>query len=144
MKKNLLSVFVLVFLFCSCSSLSFFSCPYQLYEGKVSFLEDSENIFLNFSFLNDSEKSVESFTISFSLCSSDDSETSFLDSSEKCELGILPHEERDFEIDITERIRESWGEENFSEALRVENLYVRSIRYSNGSFWTDPYGMYGN
>ncbi|MCR4822049.1 MAG: hypothetical protein K5873_04145 [Treponema sp.] len=145
MKKTFIFSFILFFLFLglsSCGSLENLTCPYVISNARVELCDyESEKCFtrMNFSLLNDSSKDIEEFTLSFMLYDSE-GKNPFITSNNfvsKCKWNVKAGENLDFTISLDPYISLLP-----QEPFLLDYLYVRSISYSDGSKWNDPYGMY--
>ena len=143
--KNKSSFFLIsaIFLcFVSCTTTESLSCPYLLAHPQVKLgAEDEIQHFagMNFSLFNDSEKIIERFTVSFMLYDSE-GKNPFVGSNcivSRCDCHILPGAVENFTISL-----DSFISVVPEEPYLVDFLYIREIRYSDGSSWSDPYGMY--
>ena len=87
----------------------------------------------------DSGKDIESFSISFMIYDSDGNNP-FISSNcivSKCEWKVGAGEIIDFVVDLDHYISVVPAE-----PYKVDYLYVREIRYADGSSWKDPFGMF--
>lgn len=147
--KKLKSVFAaltafacLTCLFSSCVTAGAFSCPYTVTSPRVelSSPEDSRSLAgMRLSFFNGADKTVESLTLSFMLYDSDGSNP-FLGSNcivAKCGQEVPPFSDIELVVELDPYISAVPDE-----PYTVDYLYVREIRYDDGSVWSDPYGMY--
>ena len=132
----------LLFFFTSCGTTDVLSCPYVIANPCVELgeIDNQQSIAgMHFSFLNESEKDIDSFTLSFMLYDSD-GKNPFIGSNcivAKCDWSVRAGAFLDFIISL-----DSYISVVPDEPFVVDYLYVREIRYSDGSQWRDPYGMY--
>lgn len=144
MKKNKLRFLFWGILLCfvSCETTESLSCPYVLAnpEVKLGESDDSQRFAgMSFSVFNDSEKVIERFTVSFMLYDSE-GKNPFVGSNcivSRCDCHILPGAVEKFTVSL-----DSFISVVPEEPYLVDFLYLREIRYSDGSSWSDPYGMY--
>lgn len=148
MKKKLLCIgyFISVIListgFAACETTDNFSCPYIISNPHVEMgeFEDKHKFAgLHFALFNDSEKEIDSFVISFMIYDSAENNP-FVCSNcivSKCEWNMKPGALIDFVINLDHYISVVPDEPYI-----VDGLFLREIRYSDGTVWKDPYGMF--
>ena len=129
-------------LFTGCGTLEAATCPYVISNPRVELSDDGDDYNfagMHFSLLNGSDKILSSFTISFMLYDSEGNNP-FVGSNcvvSKCEEEMQPESVGDFVIDLDPYIS-SVPDEPYA----LDYVYLREIRYADGSLWKDPYGMY--
>ena len=150
---GILTAIFLVFF--SCCTTDALSCPYLISNPRVVLGEKNENVEsddtdeqtvenykfvgMHFSVFNDTKKIVKNFTVSFMLYDSDGNNP-FIGSNcivSKCEQEIPSEEVSDFVINL-----DSYISEVPNEPYVADFIYLREIKYDDGSVWRDPYGMY--
>ncbi len=137
---SVMALFVAALL--SCGTVDSLSCPYVISNPHVELgeLEDSYNFAgMHFSLFNESEKTIEDFTMSFMLYDSDGNNP-FIGSNcivSKCTWKMNPGAVTDFVINLDPYIS-SVPEE----AYLIDYIYLREISYTDGTSWKDPFGMY--
>lgn len=135
-------LFSLFGVFTSCETTDALSCPYLISNPRVELGEkDGSHKFagMYFSLFNDSDKTIDNFTLSFMLYDSDGNNP-FLGSNcivSKCDWNMTAGSIVDFIINL-----DSYIAVVPDEPYIVDYLYVREINYVDGSKWKDPYGMY--
>ena len=141
-KCFVVSLPLLLSLLLSCTSMESLTCPYLIENPRVE-LGESEGSYkyagMRFSLFNESEKTIENFTMSFMLYDSDGN-SPFLGSNcivSKCKWRIQPGAENDFVISLDPYISVLPDE-----PYQIDYIYLREICYSDGSSWKDPFGMY--
>ena len=137
--------------FFSCCATEALSCPYLISNPHVAIRENPEKsgdeeknddykfAGMHFSVFNNTKKNVKNFTISFMLYDSDGNNP-FIGSNcivSKCEQEISPEQVSDFVINL-----DSYISVVPDEPYVADFIYLREIRYEDGSVWKDPYGMY--
>lgn len=141
MRKTVL-IFVLFLFFSGCSSFRFFECPYTIVDSSIRVFSEhgSENsCTLLFSVQNNSNKTIEAFTVLFKVYDSDgislvpDSGSIVARICADIPPGYLHNS-------IVHFLPEILCSEN--DDYSVDSFYVREIQYSDGSTWNDFYGMY--
>ncbi|WP_296323256.1 hypothetical protein [uncultured Treponema sp.] len=144
MKKKITLLFLAFFLISliSCETTESLSCPYVLAKPHVE-LGENENMHyfagMYFSLFNDSDKTIDSFTISFLLYDSDGNNP-FIGSNcivSRCDCQLFPQRMENFIISL-----DSFISLVPEEPYITDFIYIREIRYSDGTSWKDPYGMY--
>lgn len=129
-------------IFSGCSTTDFFSCPYVIANPRVELGklgETHEFAGAYFTLFNDSEKTISKYTVSF-LLYDDEGNNPFIGSNcvvEKIAAETLPHESKDFVISL-----DSYLSTVPDEPYEIDFIYLREILYSDGSVWSDPFGMY--
>lgn len=128
--------------FSSCASTDAFSCPYVIENPRVE-LGKKEDIceFAGacFTVYNGSEKTISDYTISFMLYD-DAGNNPFIGSNcviEKIALEEKPYEAREVIISL-----DSYLSVVPDEPYTIDFMYLREIHYSDGTVWSDPFGMY--
>ena len=135
-------VFVFSFAFFSCETTDSFSCPYLISNSHVELgeKEGAHNFAgMYFSLYNESEKTIDNFTMSFMLYDSDGNNP-FVGSNcivSKCAWCIAGGAVTDFVINLDPHLSVVPDEPYI-----VDYIYLREIQYTDGSSWKDPYGMY--
>lgn len=144
--KIFFSLFQLIFVFgffgCSTTDNQSFSCPYIISNphvelGKKSNVHEFAGTY--FTFYNDSDKTVTEYTVSF-LLYDDEGKNPFIGSNcvvEKIAMEQKPHEAREAIVNL-----DSYLSVVPDEPYVIDFMYIREIRYSDGSSWSDPWGMY--
>ena len=136
-------VFLMTLILTACSSTGLFSCPYVISESCVK-LGEYEDVYslagMHFSFLNDSVKDVDSFTVSFTLYDSEGNNPFTCSNCivARCERFLESGEEVEVVIDL-----DSYVSGVTEESYIVDFVFIREICYSDGTKWKDPYGMFG-
>lgn len=143
LNKTLFSLLI-SFLICnglSCSNFSTKTAPYLISGQMVT--EDSRDYEMagfDFSFFNKSEKTVSSFTLVFYLFDEDGnppiSGKNSITLQVKETVGPLEKLEMCASID-------KYLTYVPSEPFTADFIYVSKIAYTDGSQWSDPYGLYG-
>jgi len=139
------SLMILILLagsFASCVSADNFSCPYQISNPRVEighFEESHEYAGLHFTIFNDSTKDIDSFLLTFTVYDSDEKNPFNCSNCivSKCEVFLASKSSIDSVVSLDKYISEIPDEPYI-----VDFLYVSEIRYSDGSVWKDPYGMF--
>ena len=148
MKKNFylsaffVSIILVLMTFISCESTDNFSCPYIISNPHVEIGECEDKYKfagLHFGLFNDSDKEISSFTVSFMLYDSDGKNPFTLSNCivSKCLWPVRSGSLIDFVVDL-----DSYISLVPDEPYQVDGIYIREIRYSDGSSWKDPYGMF--
>ena len=133
---------ILLVCFSSCSTLDSVTCPYLISEPKVEIAE-KDDFFkyagVIFSLYNKSDKDIESFTVSFMIYDSDGNNPLIGSNCivAKCNWNLRASFSSEFIISLDDYISKV-PEEPF----KVDFIYIREIKYSDGSSWKDPYGMF--
>lgn len=132
----------LIFEITGCTTTGSFSCPYIISNPHVE-LGEKDNVCefagAYFSVFNDSDKTIRDYTVSF-LLYDDEGNNPFIGSNcvvEKITLEEKPYESRDVVISL-----DSYLSVVPDEPYKIDFMYLREIHYSDGSFWSDPFGMY--
>ncbi len=129
-------------IFSGCSTTGLLSCPYVVANPRVELGklgETHEFAGAYFTLFNDSEKTISKYTVSF-LLYDDEGNNPFIGSNcvvEKIAAETLPHESKDFVISL-----DSYLSTVPDEPYEIDFIYLREILYSDGSVWSDPFGMY--
>ncbi len=145
MKKSFFAGLALAILaFSSCSTFASMECPYVIekphvflgkVEGKHNFAGAYFNVF------NDSQKTVDSLTFSFMIYDKD-GQNPFLGSNNivsKCDDFIAGLSSKEFCVNLDSHLSVVPDE-----PYLIDFLYLREIHYSDGSTWSDPFGMYSS
>lgn len=135
-------VFLLMIFVSSCASLFEDNCPYLIANPHMEL--GSNNDIHNyggayFSLYNSSSKTIEEFTISFMLFD-EEGKSPFIGSNQvtsviKTQLGSGESDEFVVNLDTYLSVIPS-------EPYLMDYVFVKSIKYSDGTVWTDPFGMY--
>lgn len=138
-KKRLLFVFVM---FC-CSFLLNAKCPYFFIDFALrqnSQTLDEEYTFVAFEIKNVSKKQISSFTVVFSLCTEDSTNPFDGDNTiiVKIEEQIESNESFCFSIDLCDY----FDTQIMEEQLHIENLFLRTVNFTDGTVWKDYFGSY--
>lgn len=128
--------------FTSCISTDNFSCPYQISNSRVEVgaLEECyQYAGFHFTIFNDSVKDIESFSLMFTVYDSDEKNPFNCSNSiaSNCDGEVAFNDSRDYVVSLDKYISEIPDEPYI-----VDYLYVSEIRYTDGSVWKDPYGMF--
>ncbi len=130
------------FYFTACETTDNFSCPYVISSPRVEsgeFEDKHKFAGLHFGLYNDSEKEIESFVLSCMIYDSE-GKNPFACSNcivSRCDWKIKGGALVDFVIDLDHYVSVIP-----CEAYQVDYIYLREIRYADGSSWKDPYGMF--
>ena len=144
-KKNFCffaGIFVLIFMLIDCKTNIGLSCPYEISNPHVEIGDCKEKhkfAGMYFSLFNESNKTIDTFTISFMLYDSDGNNP-FVGSNcivSKIVCEISPNGFCDFVIDL-----DSYISIVPTEPYLVDYIYIREIKYTDGTKLKDPYGMY--
>lgn len=135
---------IAAFLSClsGCESLEMFNCPYIIANPRVVLGEnEGEHSFAGtyFNLFNDSSKTITDVTVSFLLYDGE-GENPFIGSNcvvskINCVIGASQQAELVVSLD-------SYISVVPSEPYKIDFMYLREIKYSDGSSWSDPFGMY--
>lgn len=143
MRKNFIGGLVLAAVaMTGCSTMCGDSCPYLIADAAFE-LGASEKEYefagTRFTFHNGSSKDVSSFTVSFMLYDSDGNNP-FIGSNnvvEKVDGGVPGGSSKSVVIPMDDYLTVVPDE-----PYKIDFMYVREIVYSDGSEWSDPFGMY--
>lgn len=138
-KKRILFVFVI---FC-CSFLLNAKCPYFFTDFALRQNQqnlDGEYSFVTFEIQNISKKQISSFTLVFSLCTKDsvnpfDGDNTII---VKIEEEIESSESFCFSINLCDY----FDTQAIEEELYIENLFLRTVNFTDGTVWKDYFGSY--
>ncbi len=138
-KKRLLLIFIAFFLNSTLNA----KCPYFFsdFALKQKFQNpDGEYTFVTFEIQNVSKKQISSFTVVFSLCTEDSLNPFDGDNTVivKIEEKIESNESFCFSINLFEH----FDTENVEEELHIENLFLRTVNFTDGTAWKDYFGSY--
>ncbi|MBQ6780215.1 MAG: hypothetical protein IJP62_03170 [Treponema sp.] len=126
----------------SCSTLENVGCPYIIDNPHVEIGENHNYHNYAGAYLtvyNDSEKTIQNYTVSFMLYDSD-GEIPFTGTNcvvAECQKEIAPRTEEEFVVSL-----DSFISVVPDEPYVIDYLYLREIEYTDGSNWKDPFGMY--
>lgn len=139
LKKRLLFIFVM---FCS-SALLNAKCPYYFIDFSISknFQKlNEECAFVTFEVKNVSEKQISSFTVVFSVCTEDSTNPFDGDNTiiVKIEETIESNESFCFSVNLCDYFET----QDIEEDLYIENLFLRTVNFTDGSVWKDFFGSY--
>lgn len=128
--------------FSSCKTTASLSCPYVIDNPRVE-IGAKKNVCeiaaALFTVSNTSERNVQEYIVSF-LLYDEDGNNPFIGSNcivEKITAEEKPHESRDFAVNLDPYI--SVAPDG---PYKIDFMYLREIHYSDGSIWSDPFGMY--
>lgn len=145
--KKLLNVGCFVFMFLLCCILD--GCissggVYSVEQGEFSSggIPCGGPLSYDFTFCNNSKKTVEAFSVVLSLFNGDgepalSSDFITVDFSER----VFPGDCRSFEIDLRPFVSSDWEESG--ELYMTDYFYANFIRYEDGSVWKDEFGSFG-
>ncbi|MCR5125339.1 MAG: hypothetical protein K6B43_09125 [Treponema sp.] len=125
-----------------CSTMNSDNCPYLIANQKFEIGSSSDGYEFagtRFTFHNGSKKDVKSFTVSFMLYDSDGNNP-FIGSNnvvERIDEQVLSGMSKSILLSMDDYLSSVP-----SEPYQIDYMYVRKIIYSDGSEWTDPFGMY--
>ncbi len=123
---------------------NFGSCPYILSSPRVELGENSDvckYAGAYFTLYNKSSKEISKCTISFLLYDKDGNNP-FIGSNQvtaSCSKSVASESEEDFSVSLDKYLSIVPDE-----AYVMDFIYVRDITYSDGSHWSDPFGMYAS
>ena len=136
-----IALFFFIFLE-SCSTTDSFSCPYLIENPRVE-IGAKEGICefagAYFTVYNDSDKNIQEYTVSF-LLYDDEGNNPFIGSNcvvEKISTEENPHESKNAAVCL-----DSYLSVVPDEPYKIDFMYLREIKYSDGSVWSDPFGMF--
>lgn len=150
MKKKFLFILFILFSLSSCSSVLNDDCPYLIANKNCEITNsniDDENEEINgfaklkFAFFNGADKTVKSFTLSFMLYDSDGNNP-FIGTnniSETFNLEVNPKESKEISFSLDKYLSIVP-----SEPYQIDFMYVKKIFYTDGTEWSDPFGMYSS
>ena len=137
MKKIVLTLALFVFAVAGIFAKD--TVPYSI-KGQLSFEDSDKYECCGFtgSFCNKGEAEVTAFTIVFFVFDSDGNSPVVGRNNIvlKIEQSVAPREDFDFCISLDKYLQVSDDQD-----YEVEYLYVSKIDYSDGSLWTDPFGI---
>lgn len=139
-KNNLALVILAFFMMTGCSCFAESSIPY-IVDATVEMKESSseyEICGLNLYFYNKSESDVETFTVSFFLFDKDGNPVSTGKSNIVLTIEKLIEKGKPFTACIS---LDKYFNAVPDELYGVDYLYVSRIEYSDGSVWSNPFGM---
>ena len=139
-KNSLALVIFAFFMITGCSCFAENNIPY-IVDATVEMKESSpeyEICGLDLYFLNKSESDVESFTISFFLFDKDGNPISTGKSNIVLTIEKQIEKEKPFTTCIS---LDKYFNVVPDEIYGIDYLYVSRIEYSDGSVWSDPFGM---
>ncbi|WP_191014119.1 hypothetical protein [Treponema zioleckii] len=145
MKKTFFAGLMLAFFaFSGCSTFAAMECPYVIEKphvvlGKVSGKHNFAGAYFNV--FNDSQKRVDSLTFSFMVYDKD-GQNPFVGSNNivsRCDDFIEASSAKEFCVNL-----DSYLSVVPDEPYLIDFLYLREIHYSDGSSWSDPFGMYAS
>lgn len=128
--------------FSGCATVDAFSCPYVIDNPRVVLGENDDiHKFAGayFSVYNDSDKNISEYTVSF-LLYDEEGNNPFIGSNcvvEKIAAEESPHDSREAVISL-----DSYLSVVPDEPYKIDFMYLREIKYSDGTTWSDPFGMY--
>lgn len=128
--------------FSGCATLDSFSCPYVIDNPRVEIGENGNvHQFAGayFSVYNDSDKYIKEYTVSF-LLYDDEGNNPFIGSN--CVIGKMAVEENPYETREAVISLDSYLSVVPDEPYKIDFMYLREIKYSDGTTWSDPFGMY--
>lgn len=143
-KKNAFALALCMVLLClsSCATLDALSCPYIIANPHVEIGEKADShtyVGAYMGIYNDSEKTISTYTVSFMLYEQDGT-IPFVGTNcvvANCVREILPKTEDECIINL-----DSFISVVPDEPYKIDFLYLREITYTDGSSWSDPFGMY--
>ena len=136
------AVSMLVPLIQGCATLENMTCPYVIDNPHVEVGEKNSYHRYAGAYLtvfNDSEKTIQQYTVSFMLYDSD-GEIPFTGTNcvvAECTKEIAPKTEEEFVVSL-----DSFISVVPDEPYVIDYLYLREITYTDGTNWKDPFGMY--
>lgn len=143
MKKMFLLAIFGIFSFFGCSSVLNEDCPYLIANKNFEIGNDGSFDFagVNFTFYNGAKKDVKSFTLSFMLYDSDGNNP-FVGSNnviESFDESVLSETSQDFSLSLDKYLSVVPNE-----PYKIDFMYVKRIVYTDGTEWSDPFGMYSS
>lgn len=146
MKKRI-SYCVIIFIvtalyFTGCVSMQKSVCPYSIEKPRMVLGASPSNhqfAGVYFTLCNESEKTIESCTVSF-LVYDEEGENPF--TSSNCVIERVEIEEEPYEVRMVIVNLDGYLTVIPDDAYKIDSIYLQKIQYTDGSSWTDPFGMY--
>lgn len=142
-KIGFVAVFLgVLWLLSACSTIDSLTCPYLIAHPHVEIGEKYTYHKYAGAYLtvyNDSDKTISAYTVSFMLYDADGS-VPFVGTNcvvAEYEKEIAPRTEDECIVNL-----DSFISVVPDEPYKIDFLYLRKITYTDGSTWSDPFGMY--
>lgn len=133
-----------LFIATSCSTTGLIECPYIIPEKQFE-LGEREDFFefagASFSIFNDSDKDISSFVVSFMVYDAEGNNP-FIGSNcivKNFNERIEAHRTEKFAVSL-----DSYLSQLPKDEYVLDFFYVQKITYSDGSVWSDPFGMHAS